>query len=709
MKLLRARFENFRLLRDLELEFSTRSDKNLTVIRAENETGKTTILTAMQWAFFGDEALPGDAKSYRLGPIDWSARNCSIEVNVDFEVTITKRAGFAPEPRRYRVIRRAVETLDQTKWTRGDSVLEMYELTGAGGTKKENHPDNRLRIELPPELREIFFTDGDRALSFIEADSMTIKRKRVENAIKALLGLSVVEEAGKHVKAAGADINKQVKETNASERVRKASKRIEELDEEITGYEATIAKATDEQGRAEEYFEKLTRQIENALRAGNRSELVEELHNVQIQLKREKQQELSLARDLGELIKDQLLARQLLAGHIEKATVQLDKLREQGDIPNQAIPVLLERLKEGTCICGEPLSSHDNDAERRRKHIEDLVEQSRSADAAKMLITELYFGAKTLMEPLPTNGWKSRYIAHFDNRKGVAASIAQLNGREALIEAKMASIPDVDVQSLQTDRKTARRAADEQGDIASRARVKLERAKVEKSDAEEDRDKGLKEGQKGDRLRGELIVSQDLWTVFDRALARLKSDELQRVSGLMNDIFLEMIGADPDQGAIIRQAAISPAFDIIVLGPDDRALNPDRDLNGASRRALTLAFILALTKVSEVEAPNIIDTPLGMMSGYVKASVLRAAIQHSAQLVLFLTRSEIAGTESILKQYAGAVVTLTNPAHYPTMLMHPPVSNTRQIVKCDCSYDEECEICARRMDIAAETSEMEPA
>ena len=36
-------------------------------------------------------------------------------------------------------------------------------------------------------------------------------------------------------------------------------------------------------------------------------------------------------------------------------------------------------------------------------------------------------------------------------------------------------------------------------------------------------------------------------------------------------------------------------------------LNPDRDLNGASRRALTIAFILALTDVSEVEAPNTID------------------------------------------------------------------------------------------------------
>ena len=72
-------------------------------------------------------------------------------------------------------------------------------------------------------------------------------------------------------------------------------------------------------------------------------------------------------------------------------------------------------------------------------------------------------------------------------------------------------------------------------------------------------------------------------------------------------------------------------------------LNPDRDLNGASRRALTIAFILALTRVSEVVAPNTIDTPLGMMSGFVKRSVRRTAIEQSSQLILFRTRDAIKG------------------------------------------------------------------
>ena len=71
MKLIRAKFQNFRLLRDLELEFANDANRKLTVIRAANESGKTTILHALQWALYGDASLPGKGEGFRLHPIDW--------------------------------------------------------------------------------------------------------------------------------------------------------------------------------------------------------------------------------------------------------------------------------------------------------------------------------------------------------------------------------------------------------------------------------------------------------------------------------------------------------------------------------------------------------------------------------------------------------------------------------------------------------------
>src|SRR5689334_15600234 len=109
MKLMRAVFQNFRLLRDLEIDFSVDWAKKLTVIRAENETGKTTILNALQWALYGDAALPNKGVDYRLHPLDWDDsvnKRVPVVVTVDFEVTFVRQGTRGPiETRRqYRIV-----------------------------------------------------------------------------------------------------------------------------------------------------------------------------------------------------------------------------------------------------------------------------------------------------------------------------------------------------------------------------------------------------------------------------------------------------------------------------------------------------------------------------------------------------------------------------------------------------------------------------
>jgi DNA sulfur modification protein DndD len=267
------------------------------------------------------------------------------------------------------------------------------------------------------------------------------------------------------------------------------------------------------------------------------------------------------------------------------------------------------------------------------------------------------------------------------------------------IELQIDALPDTDIQGLRETRRDYLKQRDRFLQKQSTVETQLLALRKQREDLTAQRDRLLREQKRGARILSELEVTQDVLAVLDASYERITNEEVGKVSELMNKIFLEMIGADPEQGAIIRRAEVSKEFDIIVYGPDDRTLNPDRDLNGASRRALTLAFILALTKVSEVEAPNVIDTPLGMMSGHVKRLVLRTAIRESSQLVLLLTPSEIAGCEEILDGAAGVVTTLTNPAHYPKMLMNKPNVLERKVLRCGCNHRSHCTICERRPDV----------
>ena len=199
MKLLRAEFTNFRLLRDLILDFSTDDERKLTVIRAENESGKTTILNGLQWALYGDRALPGGSRqNYRLHPIDWDpteGERVQIAVEIDYEVTTTRHSrdrGDIETTQTYRVLQSTYERVRGESWEPGPTSVQLFEIGDSGAVPIEP-PEALIREHLPNALREVFFTDGDRALSFIEADvSLSTKQARVRNAIQSLLGLDVI-------------------------------------------------------------------------------------------------------------------------------------------------------------------------------------------------------------------------------------------------------------------------------------------------------------------------------------------------------------------------------------------------------------------------------------------------------------------------------------------------------------------------------------
>jgi len=708
MKLLRAEFQNFRMLRNLELNFSSDPEKKLTVIRAANESGKTTILHGLQWALYGEAALPAKGEGFRLHPIDWDAtegKRVPITATVEFEQTTHRQvAGDVRETRRrYRLVRSAFEDVD-SQARRSASMVKLFALNDTGATPIDA-PEAVINDELPPELREVFFTDGDRALSFIEADvALSTKRERVQRAIRSLLGLGVIEDAIKHVRRSAAEVNKKAKQVGSDSELNRIASRLEALEENRETLEADFADAKQQFGAFDEKVEEIDRKIAAALQKGDKEKLRKDLDQAKREIKRLDDQLAAANKEHSALFRSRSIATDLLAPVLGRAFEKLEELHDQGKIPNTTIPVLHDRLSAEICICGETLEPGDPDGDKRRDHIQKLIDDSQRADEIQEIITDLYYGAKPLQsgEPAESSAWLEDYKAVVERRDGLQTLRDEAGRKFRALEMQLDELPDTDIQGLRETRRQYKDQRDRHLSRQSSIETQLTGLRREREELEVDRDRLLREQKKGARILAELDVTQDVTKVLQSAYQRITNEELQKVSELMNSIFLEMIGADPEQGAIIRRAEISRDFDIIVYGPNDRTLNPDRDLNGASRRALTLAFILALTKVSEVEAPNVIDTPLGMTSGYVKRSILRTAVRESSQLVLFLTHDEIAGCEEIIDEAAGVVFTLTNPAHYPKMLVNDPRVTERKALRCECDHRSECHLCQRRADAQVE-------
>ena len=697
IQLRRARFENFRLLRSVELEFSTDRNRPLTVIRAENDTGKTTLLTGLAWALFGDESLPESRSAFRFHPIDWLAAtegsNVSISVMVEF-ATIDEDT---KEQVIFELERQSNEKLtSDTDFLPSPSVLTLLKHTPGGMTPVSN-PVAFIESLLPASLRDIFFIDGDRALRYIEAtDEQRVKRERVARAVRALLGLDLLEEAERHVNIARRDAVSTIKRLGAGTDIEALAAEMERIEDQQISLERKLTNLRLDRDATELRHHQADKRLKDALAAGAgmHQELGKKLAKAENSLKSERTHQAELASSHRRLLNSASLVIALASTRISSAATVLQDLERRKVIPSTLPDVIEDRLSRQECICGADLSQ----GTPQREHLESLLEEARSIDESKSLLTSLNEGAKRTMRDLSSeNAWPTRLRESQLKIQRCIHRQHELEDDIGEFQAQIAGLGITDLEQLQRmvtqEERELKRLY---GDIA-RGDEGLRRLAEEAQGVDRERRKAETKNQKVQAGVARETAAKDVLAVLRGTVEVLQGETLDEVSERMNAIFMAMIVADDEAGSVVRRVALTRDHDIIVFGPAGRTIDPDADLNGASRRALTLAFILALVQVSGVRAPNVIDTPLGMMGVEVRQSVLRYALIHSSQLVMFLTGSEIVGVEQLLDDYAGRSYTLSNAAHYPTKLLNAPPTRRLETMTCTCSHRHACEVCQRRV------------
>ena len=349
-------------------------------------------------------------------------------------------------------------------------------------------------------------------------------------------------------------------------------------------------------------------------------------------------------------------------------------------------------------MCGESLDPETPQGSKRLNYIESAVKQAIEQGQQSRTLADIKYVARELYtSSLSANGiWRNKFHDIFTETTSNLEFLEEKMEESRELSNKIALIPNVDVSNLVDKRIVLNRERDNLRLEQDRKFRKISKLKQQYLQYEKEKKELLRNEKLNVKILSELEASQDLLTIFLSSYATIMNIELQKVSQTMNQYFLEMIGTSSEnKNTIIVNSEITQNFDIKVYGPNNKSLDPDEDLNGASRRALTISLILALTTVSGIKAPNIIDTPLGMMSGHVKRFVTELFIKYSSQPILFLTRDEISGCEDIIAKYLGAITTLTNPAHYPKSLKNEQQTENIQVISCRCDHTQYCKTCER--------------
>ena len=416
---------------------------------------------------YGDVALPNRGRDFAFSP-STGTRNqgarVPVSVTVDYEQTYyqpSSRGTPHATTQRFRLVRSAFEDVDGES-DRPDSTVKLYRLRTRGAIAMDS-PEAVLHETLPNELRDVFFTDGDRALSFIEADAArATKRHRVQGAIRSLLGLGVIEDAIGHVRTSRRGVNKKARTLGSNEELATIVDRLQVI-ETTRDTRATALADAEEQFRAfDESLSEIERRIGDALRKGNRQRLQQDLERTKGNSRSLDVQARSAAKNHGTLFRDREIATDLVGPRLSRAFRLLNDLHDQGKIPNATIPVLEDRLAAGTCICGEDLRVDDPQAKSRRTHIEGLIDSSRRADNVQKVVTELYFNTKWLQPGARADSglWLRKYQEVMKRREGIREMREAAGRKQRALELEVASLKDVDIKGLNDTRRDYKRQRD---------------------------------------------------------------------------------------------------------------------------------------------------------------------------------------------------------------------------------------------------------
>lgn len=350
MILERLVLENFRQFKGRqELVFSDLRERNVTVIHAENGFGKTTLLKALVWGFYGRDGLMGNDGN----PDDFERpdriihEGLALRTKDPLSLAATVQITFKHDADRYILTRQL--TLAQQNFNPKQPTLSL-EVMRNGQTFSLDRPQQRIQALIPDGISRFLFFNGER----INYLAMERNSSQVTDAIHQMLGLELLKqtiEDLRHTNVRG-KLRAEQKETTSEEK--------KELIDQLTKLEEQLIEYVSQKDQTLANLKGISADLDlvNGKRTANR--VANELQDKRLHLMRERDDLTSKKEDvtkrLAKLISDDgytLFTSKL----INRGREIIAQLRSEGKIPARVLNTFLQELLEHSkCICTRSLA-----------------------------------------------------------------------------------------------------------------------------------------------------------------------------------------------------------------------------------------------------------------------------------------------------------------------------------------------------------------
>ncbi len=621
------RLKDFRCFHgETSIRFSEDPEKNVTIIYAENGVGKTTLLNALLWCFYGETTARFEKRADILNYDAQKAGRKVASVEVFFKhkensYTATRFSRFnTPSGREFVVAR-----IDN------GSRVPLYS------------SDTFINTVIPRDMASHFLFDGEHAEFFLGENNCT----SIKRAVRDILGCSLIETAIEDLEVVSNYFRRQIPSTKAKKEIEALNNRLDDLIKQIEDDRSHIAQMKKKREETDQQIKDIETKLRNTTAAKEwqktRDNLSEQLAREQ---KRCKEHEDEVYKWLGEN------GRFIVSKRITEETFSfLNEKEHRGQIPSPYNEEFVKDILDAKeCICGAKLQPGSPES----KKVASLLDK-----AANQAMRDRISRVKARLSDL-----KLRRAEVPGRLVKAKERLAEANEACAKNEAQRAEISEkltgIDIEEIAERERRHRELSGELQSIDQEIgglRFSISNAERNKKQTN---DKIMEFAKQNTQTAIYARRYNLCKTIIDQLEQQLASEEDQARDALCNNI-QRILKATARKVLHLR---MTDDYVISLVNADNTALPKSSGEN----QLLGLAFTAALVEFAKVRenvkddrllsgtiAPLVLDSPFGQLDEAYRATTADFIPKMARQVVLLVSKSQ--GSESvidILKDRLGA-------------------------------------------------------
>ena len=638
----------FRVYGEVKIICSTDPERNVTVIKGDNGTGKTTMLSAFHWAFYGDVIEPLTINEMlnkkRRSELN---ENEIDEASVKIELTDKGIDYIFSRKQNYK------KNADGSVTRVGEPEIMITDMSSNPPSLVHNR--DFFENIIPKKLSGFFFFDGERIDRLAKIDG----KNEIKQAILDLLGLTNIKNIQEYLNPIKQDFNKELNKLSANT--------------ETAAFTNELSKVLEQIASNKELIEQIDARIKDCKKTKEECEAYLKSHNIEhIRKQGERRAEIEkefksidniINEDTAKIYKhiSKNFKSYLISDSFGNISEFLEEKRKKKQLPSDIKETFINDLLESkTCICGRPLIEGHAEYNTVLK-LKDIAGKQELDDCYSRLVSFInYSDNKTIKDSFFTEIYQYKQKVHAGSEKK-----AEYKKELEKIKKELNAYDDNLIQERENLLDQAKNAIDELGV----KRLYGEEANKKLKDKE--KELNVKISKAEDKSKGASLYKK----------AFSLTSNLEALNTRVHEFFIDITQQDMDSKlkevfAILtrkqdREPLLSKNFELQIVNKDTQTTQL---LSTGERQITSLAFIGAMVSYAKDKSnmglmsdfsggdyPIIMDSPFGNLDPTHKENVAKGIPMLASQVIVIVSEGQWNGVVSdSMKSKAGEIYEMSD-------------------------------------------------